>query len=159
MYPCYPAYDYTSYPSGLYYDYRYFRQNESHQLVRDLVRAINGEYSAVECYGRLADMAPNQAVRDQILEIQQDERNHLQAFTAIYRRLTGRQPAPEISGECPDTYREGIRFAFRDEQETVDFYLEVADRARDPSIQEVFRRAAADEQNHAVWFLYFLVQS
>ena len=49
--------------------------------------------------------------------------------------------------------------AFKDEQETVDFYLDLADQTQDQSIKKVFQRAAADEQNHAVWFLYLLIHS
>jgi rubrerythrin len=37
----------------------------------------------------------------------------------------------------------------------VDFYLEITDYTTSSYIKEVFRRAAADEQNHAVWFLYY----
>ena len=37
--------------------------------------------------------------------------------------------------------------------------MEVADGASDRSIKEAFRRAAADEQNHAVWFLYFFTKN
>ncbi|MBK5441663.1 hypothetical protein JFU13_01025 [Peribacillus sp. TH24] len=39
------------------------------------------------------------------------------------------------------------------------FYLGIADEVTNPSIKEAFRRAAADEQNHAVWFLYYLVNA
>ena len=54
---------------------------------------------------------------------------------------------------------DGLEFALQDEQTTVDFYMEVADGASDPTIKEVFRRAAADEQNHAVWFLYYFTKN
>ncbi|GAA3314104.1 hypothetical protein GCM10020331_005840 [Ectobacillus funiculus] len=41
-------------------------------------------------------------------------------------------------------------------KKTVDFfYLDIADKAQDSYIKKQFRRAATDEQNHAVWFLYF----
>ncbi|TWN08830.1 hypothetical protein CHCC14562_0001 [Bacillus licheniformis] len=34
--------------------------------------------------------------------------------------------------------------------------MDLADRIQNQSIKKVFQRAAADEQNHAVWFLFFL---
>lgn len=34
--------------------------------------------------------------------------------------------------------------------------LDIADETNNQFIKEVFRRSAADEQNHAVWFLYYL---
>jgi rubrerythrin len=49
----------------------------------------------------------------------------------------------------------GLEFAIQDEQRTVDFYLEIADEATNQQVKEIFRRTAADEQNHAVWFLYY----
>lgn len=124
-------------------------------LKQDILKAINGEYSAIACYARLAEVAPTKEERDQILEIRKDEINHYQVFTQIFISITGTQPNPYITESCPQSYVEGLHFAFRDEQETVDFYLEIADKSQDPCIKERFKRAAADEQNHAVWFLYF----
>ncbi|KMM36709.1 ferritin family protein [Guptibacillus hwajinpoensis] len=133
--------------------YPYYRT-----LVEDIATAINGEYSAVQCYKKLARLAPNEAERKQIKEIRKDEKMHLQAFQTIYTQLTGQPSSPQVTEECPDDYRAAIDFAFRDEQETVDFYLDIADQTQDPYIKETFKRAAADEQNHSVWFLYFLTK-
>jgi rubrerythrin len=130
-----------------------YRQNE--KLASDIEKAINGEYSAINCYAKLANLASKENERKQILEIRQDEINNFQQFTQIYTSLTGRQPQPTIIEECPDLYRNGLEFALQDEQQTVDFYLNIADETNNPYIKEVFRRAAADEQNHAVWFLYY----
>lgn len=130
----------------------------SESLNQDILKAISGEYSAIACYARLAEMAPTKEERDQILEIRKDEINHYQVFTQIYISITGTQPNPYITEACPQAYREGLHFAFKDEQETVDFYHEIADKAQEPFIKEKFRRAAADEQNHAVWFLSFIAK-
>ncbi len=127
-------------------------------FLNDVAQAINGEYSAIACYERLAKLAPNEEIRNQILEIRQDEISHYQRFSQFYYRLSGRQPTPQMSEECPEEYGAGLLFAFKDEQKTVDFYLDIADRATDPVIREAFRRAAADEQNHAVWFQHFILQ-
>jgi rubrerythrin len=142
------------YQYGPYYNGYYRNANDS-QLLKDIQKAINAEYSAISCYETLAKMAPSQDERQQILEIQKDERRHLKEFSAIYTSLTGMQPTYKIIEECPSKYREGIEFAFKDEQGAVDFYLDIADQAQDPFIKERFRRAAADEQNHAIWFLSF----
>ncbi|CAM3398942.1 ferritin-like domain-containing protein [Marinicrinis lubricantis] len=126
------------------------------ELIHDLAKAIDGQYSAILCYGQLARLAPTEAIREQILEIRSDEIRHFQAFMRIYICLTGHSIRPQVTEPCPDTYDAGLHFAFRDEQKTVDFYLEIAEKTHDPYIKSIFRRAAADEQNHAVWFLYFL---
>ncbi|WP_167577870.1 ferritin-like domain-containing protein [Ammoniphilus sp. YIM 78166] len=133
----------------------YFRATNDTQLINDIQKAINGEYSAISCYEKLAKMAPTQDQKTKILEIQKDEKRHLEEFSRIYINLTGRQPTYKIIEECPDNYKAGIEFAFKDEQEAVDFYLDIADKAQDTFIKERFRRAASDEQNHAVWFLFF----
>ena len=135
-----------------YYDH--YRQNQ--KLVNDLIKAIDGEYSATQCYAKLAGMAPSAEQRDQIKEILNDEQKHLRQFSQIYTTLTGKQPSPQMVEKCAETYIEGLETSFKDEQKTTDFYHEVADEAADPIIKEVFRRAAYDEQNHAVWFLYYL---
>ncbi|GIN05962.1 hypothetical protein J1TS1_01070 [Shouchella clausii] len=121
--------------------YEYRPQHDS--IVSDLTKAINGEYSAIHCYERLAQLAPTDEQRHRILEIRQDEINHFHRFSQLYTQLTNRQPTPQITEECPAHYRDGLTFAFNDEQNTVDFYLKAADRASQPLVQEAFRRAAA----------------
>ena len=139
-----------------YYYQTSYRQNE--KLIADLKKAINGEYSAVQCYEQLAIMAKSAQEKKQIQEIRQDEARHLQQFQQIYTKLTGGQFRPQISEVCPDSYRSGLEFAFKDEQETVDFYLDIAESNSDQTIKETFRRASADEQQHAVWFLYLITK-
>lgn len=124
-------------------------------LITDIQKAINAEYSAVACYEKLANMAPTQDEKNTILEIQKDEKRHLEEFSRIYMSLTGKQPSYQVIEDCPNHYGAGIEFAFKDEQEAVDFYLDISDKARDLTIKDRFRRAASDEQNHAVWFLFF----
>jgi rubrerythrin len=132
---------------------------QSGKFIRDIEKAINGQYSAIQCYAKLAKMAPTDKERVQILEIRGDEIKHYQRFTQIYVNLTGMLPNVKAIGECPNTYAEGLAYALEDEQKTVDFYLDIAEETNSPYIKEVFRRAAADEQNHAVWFLYYFVKN
>ncbi|MEW9502382.1 ferritin-like domain-containing protein [Jeotgalibacillus marinus] len=134
-----------------------YRQNE--KLVSHIEKALDGEYSAIQCYAKLANMTSKENERNQILEIRQDEIKHFHQFGQIYISLTGRQPQPKIIEECPDVYLNGLEFSIQDEQRTVDFYLEIADETTNPYIKEIFRRAAADEQNHAVWFLYYFLKA
>ena len=126
-----------------------------HSLIKDIQKAINGEYSAITCYQNLAQAAAAGEEKQTIQEIRRDEVKHYHEFSEIFTCLTGSMPASQIIETCPTDYAEGLKAAFKDEQETVDFYLEIADKAEDPSIAGKFRRAAADEQNHAVWFSFF----
>ncbi|MCU9613252.1 ferritin-like domain-containing protein [Caldibacillus lycopersici] len=138
-----------------YTNHPYFRQSDQ-SLITDIETATQEEFQAITCYEKLARMAPKE-VRNQILEIREDERKHLQVFQSIYSHLTGRQPSQPTQVICANSYREGLIAAFKDEQNSVDFYLEIADRAQDRAIREAFQRAALDEQNHAVWFSFFLM--
>ncbi|WP_408009695.1 ferritin-like domain-containing protein [Pseudalkalibacillus sp. A8] len=135
---------------------RYRKPMESMDLIEGIRKAIDSEYSTIECYENLARNAPIKIEKEQIMEIRQDEINHFHTFSQIYASLTRQQPKPKIFEECPDKYRKGTRAAFVDEQETANFYLDIADNARSPYIKDIFRRASEDEQNHAVWFLSFL---
>ena len=140
--------------------YYYDNSNrQTNKLISNIEKAINGEYSAIHCYTKLAELASSEGVRKQILEIRQDEVKHFQQFVQIYGSLTGRQPEPKVSEKCPNTYLNGLEFALKDEQQTVDFYLEISDEATNQFMKEAFQRAAADEQNHAVWFLYYFVKA
>ncbi|WP_280771754.1 ferritin family protein [Salipaludibacillus daqingensis] len=149
---------YSNQPFDVPYNYHFYRTASDSQLLNDIQKAMNAEYSAVTCYDKLANLAPSPEERSTILEIQTDDKRHLEEFSKIYTNLSGSQPSYQMTEECPEKYREGIEFAFKDEQEAVDFYLDISDKAQDMTIKDRFRRAALDEQNHAVWFLFFLTE-
>lgn len=142
----------------MYMDYYQYRSESNVRLIQDIQQAINGEYSAIICYEQLAKLAPSEEEQKRILEIRKDEMRHYRIFGQIYMSLTGKQPTPQMTESCATEYGSGLQAAIKDEQKTVDFYLDIADKTKDPYIHEQFRRAAADEQNHAVWFLYFYTQ-
>ncbi|KSU81003.1 ferritin-like domain-containing protein [Fictibacillus enclensis] len=133
-----------------------YNWNRDAQEIANLEKALNGEYSAIICYEKTSLLAPNPEGKKTIQEIRQDEVNHYQVISAIYTQLTGRTFTPKQTEACPTNYREGLKTGFKDEQETVDFYLKISDQASNNYIKEVFKRIAMDEQNHAVWFLYLL---
>ncbi|MEC0369556.1 ferritin-like domain-containing protein [Paenibacillus chibensis] len=140
-------------PHGLY-----FRPatNPDAALAEDLIKSIDGEYSAVICYEQLAKLAPTEQAKKRILEIREDEQKHLQFFMNVYTHLTGQTHQPVQTETCPKEYKAGLESSFMDEQATVDFYLSLSDRAQDPYLKSQLRRIAMDEQNHAVWFLYLM---
>jgi len=142
--------------------YPYLNFQQAYRLtdaqIIDIGKAIEGEYNAIHCYQNLANLAQTPNEKKRILEIREDELKHYKLFTQIYVQQTGKNPIVHLTEKCPNTFKGGVEFALIDEQETVDFYLEIADKATDPMIKQTFTRVAADEQNHAVWFLYFLTK-
>ncbi|AZB42139.1 ferritin-like domain-containing protein [Bacillus sp. FJAT-42376] len=141
-----------------YYEEYQRQMNQNALLAKDIAKALDGEYTAITCYEVLAKQAPTQEQRDKILEIRMDEKRHYEEISQIYLSLTGRQHKPQLTEECASTYEKGLNAAIKDEQETVDFYLNIYDKSTNAYIKRIFRRAASDEQNHAVWFLYYLTK-
>ncbi|MBY8912561.1 ferritin-like domain-containing protein [Bacillus sp. YC2] len=126
-------------------------------LIKDLVKSINGEYSAVICYSILAEKAPTAEIRKQIEHIREEEVRHLHAFSSLYASITGKHLTPKQTEHCPRSYKDGLKAAFFDEQRTADFYLHAADRSSNLEAKQLFARTAQDEQRHAVWFLYDMI--
>ncbi|TGA97027.1 rubrerythrin family protein [Sporolactobacillus shoreae] len=129
------------------------------QLIERLRTAITGEYNAIHCYEVLMNQARTDHERRRISEIRGDEMHHFQVFSSLYQQMTGETYQPQQTEACPNTYMEGLRHAIEDEQNTVDFYMETGDMATNEQIKSIFYRIAKDEQNHAVWFLYFYALS
>lgn len=127
-----------------------------YSVLNDLTKAMDGEHEAICFYEMLANMAPKASMKKKILEIRDDEIQHFHMFEHIYFCLTGCQYFPQTQPTYPKSFLHGIDKAFHDEQETVDFYHTVARKVQDPWISCAFSESASDEQNHAVWFLYFM---
>jgi len=66
-------------------------------MINDISKAINGEYTAIYCYELLANQAPNDEIKNRILEIRNDEIRHYETFWYLYISLTGKQPTPQIT--------------------------------------------------------------
>ncbi|WP_027963649.1 ferritin family protein [Halalkalibacillus halophilus] len=128
-------------------------------LVDDLLHALTIENNAIEQYTKLADIAPNKIIQDQILLIKGAETIHYRHFSHFYTQMTGEIYTPQIPLDISTSYTESLHDAFKEKQNTVTFYYDLAERSNNPYVKEKFRRAAVDEQNHAVWLLYFLNHS
>lgn len=130
--------------------------SDNTEVLNDILKAINDEYTTISCYELLANLAPDVETKNRILEIRKDEIRHYETFWQLYYSLTGKQASPQITKQCPTDFKSGVLAAFIDEQETVDFYHDLARSTDNLIIKDTFTRASADEQNHAVWFLYFM---
>jgi rubrerythrin len=134
-------------------------QKPINNLLKQTQMAINGEYSAIKCYEKLAKLAPTEEERNKILEIRNDEIRHFKQLVLLYTGLSGVDPKPKQTELCEGDYLRGLEAALKDEQHTVDFYLSVADGTINTAARELFTRAAKDEQQHAVWFLYYYMKN
>lgn len=125
-------------------------------LLYDVARAIILEVHAYNFYQRLAELSPNEQDRRVILRIQGDEAKHYHWFTMILGRMGGQQPQIPI-GDLPQEFEEGVRTAINNELEASSFYQDIAYRATDHMTQMHFMHASHDEQRHASWFEYMLM--
>lgn len=141
----------------MYYQPFSFDQNEfdprqNQQLLKDITKAINDEFQAVQYYTRLAELAPNKQFRQAVLGVRQDEIKHFHWFSRAYLELSGKYPSITLGVELPGSFKRGIRDSIKDEQETVPFYRSIASQVGNQQIQQRFQRAANDEQRHAQIF-------
>lgn len=88
------------------------------EVLNDILKAINGEYTAISCYEILVTQASNTEIKNRILEIRNDE-----TFWHPYFSLTRKQASPQITKQCPTDYKSGILAAFIDEQNHAVWYL------------------------------------
>ncbi|XZF76287.1 ferritin-like domain-containing protein [Bacillus sp. AL-1R] len=146
-----------SYQNSNYY-FDYYRQMDT-ELERDIEKAINLKYNAINCYAELVSQAPNDATKKVINEIREDDVRHYQAFQQIYRILTGRTYTGSITQVCAKTFKQGIEGSFIGEQYDSRFYLKIADSTTNQTIKNVFYRAAIEDGIHANWFLYYMIKN
>ncbi|OKL35473.1 hypothetical protein BLL40_15325 [Domibacillus mangrovi] len=130
--------------------------SSDNHLLNDVSKAIIGEVHAYNFYQKLAELATNAQDRQVILKIQQDEAKHYHWFTMILRRMGGQQPQIP-AGELPKEFKEGVKTAIRNELEAAAFYQDIASRATTHHTQMHFMHASHDEQRHASWFQYMLM--
>jgi Rubrerythrin. len=125
-------------------------------LINDISQAVIREVHAYNFYGRLANLTPNEQFKQTILRIQQDEAKHYHWFTMILRMMGAQQPQIP-PGELPTVFIEGVKTAIRHELDDAAFYQDISYRATSHPIQMHFMHASHDEQRHAAWFQYMLM--
>ncbi|GAA0450954.1 ferritin family protein [Alkalibacillus silvisoli] len=128
-------------------------------VYEDLKHAINREYTAICFYNDLTLLTPSEKTKNHIISIKINEQRHLNEFSNFYQKLTSYTHSPEIIDHCPDDYSQALETAFFHEQQSVQTYLNIADRIKNPYFKDRFKRIAADEQKHAMWMLYYLNES
>lgn len=127
------------------------------QYIKDLETAINDELHAIHYYAKLIELAPDQADRQRIAAIRQDEIRHYHHLYRLYMQMTGRHPQL-VPGEVPTSYAEGLHKSLHGELEAVEFYHRMHQAATDEKQKLMWLNIANDEQRHATWFLYLLAK-
>jgi rubrerythrin len=144
-----------SYQNHYYGNYRQLDD----KLARDIERAINLKYNQINCYDQLVKQTEDDKTKAILYTIREDEARHYQQFQQFYRILTGNSVEAKITQVCGKTFKEGLEGAFVNEQANNRFYFQITDQTTNQTIKNVFYRAAAEDQGHSSWFLYYMIKN
>lgn len=127
-------------------------QGNDQQVFEAILAGIKREASAIDLYSRLANVAPNQKHKNNILHALEDKKVHLTQFTNLYMTLTGRQPMYQIDNILFFGYREGLQKAYEAEVEGYEEYRQSCLVTQHPLVRNVFLWALTGEQENATRF-------
>lgn len=145
---------YTNVNTPMYYsDYMSRNHQENDQQVLEaILGGIKREASAIEHYRQLANVAPNQKHKNDILHALEGKKNHLTQFTNLYISLTGSQPVYQIDQVPFHSYRDGLQKAYEAEVEGHEEYQKGCVLAQHPQVRNVFLWALTGEQENTARF-------
>lgn len=148
----YPYYANVSTP--MYYpDYMLRNHQENDQQVFEaLLEGVKREASAIELYRQLANAAPNQKHRQDILHALEGKKAYLKQFTNLYIHLTGTQPVYQVDKIPFHSYRDGLQKAYEAEIEGYEEYQKNYLLIQHPQVQHVFLWALTGEQENVARF-------
>lgn len=129
-------------------------QGMNQQVFEAILVGLEREASAIDFYSRLANVAPNQKNKNDILQVAEDKKVHLQKFKELYITLTGKQPEYQINKVTFQTYRGGLQKAYETEVEAYEEYRNGCLSIQHSLVRDVFLRVLAKEKEHATRFGY-----
>lgn len=127
-------------------------QGMNQPVYGDLLAGLKREASAVDFYSRLANVAPNQTHKNDILHALEDKKFHWKQFNDLYIALTGTQPSYQIDQVTFQDYREGLQKAYELEVEGYEEFRNRCLQSQHPLVRDVFLRVLAEEKEHATRF-------
>lgn len=145
---------YGDYNQPLHYpDYMYRNGQEiTHQILDVLSEGIKREATAIDLYSRLANVAPSQKHKNDLLHVVENKKNLLNQFTNLYFSLTGIQPTYEIDKVSFQSFREGLQKAYEGGVVAYEEYRKNGLVYQNPVVQNVFLHASIGELENATRF-------
>ena len=125
-----------------YLDYGEIEMSE--QSREDCEKALQLEMNNTAFYKKCANNAGNQISKSIFKRLGKHESEHAELLADMMGIEEGDLPEVNIPDSDPDRFVE----AHEHEQKAIDFYLEVAQRASEKRVQQVFRALSEIEQNH-----------
>ncbi|RXT07297.1 cupin domain-containing protein [Ammoniphilus sp. CFH 90114] len=143
----YPYYYYVNTPIH-YSDYLAINHQVNNEQVEAIQAGIKREATALDFYSRLADAAPNQQHKTEILQALEVKKTHFSQFHNLYLSLTGRAPQYQFNTVNFKTYREGLQKAHDAGVEAYEEYRKNGMSSQNPLIQNVFIHASTGEKQN-----------
>nr|WP_315019946.1 ferritin-like domain-containing protein [uncultured Aminipila sp.] len=127
-------------------------------LIEELQTYIKAELGDAALYRELAQMAPDEAEMNLIMEMAADEQSHADEFKLIYKDLTGEIYRPNIAPvRLNMPYADILRDRVIDESGDFRKYMHAHQKYfNDEVLREAFFNAAVDENVHGIRLLKFL---
>ncbi len=120
-----------------------------HKIIESVFRGIKTEASAIELYRQLAEEAPNQEHKMNLVHALQRKEANLADFNALYTRLTGTNPVYQIDRVHFDNYEDGIQKVYETVVRGLDEYQRSYSLIQHPEIRHLFLSVLAREQESA----------
>ncbi|WP_077212041.1 cupin domain-containing protein [Bacillus dakarensis] len=155
MYNNHNSYNYPYYghvPNPMFQPVYMPRNQQNQPLLETVLSVIKREASAIDLYSRLAQAAPNENHRNDILHAIEMKKFHLNEFTNLYFNLTGSQPMYETDQVAFEDYRDGLEKAQQAGLEGYADYQKISSMIPFPLAQNVFLHASASEMENAARF-------
>ncbi|MEK3820537.1 cupin domain-containing protein [Cytobacillus sp. FSL W8-0315] len=148
------AYSYPYYPlvnAPVFHTDNMLRSNQDHfqQLCETVLEGVKREASVLELYTQLAEQAPNEEHKQNIIQAIEGKKVHLTHFCNLYYNLTGTQPEYQIGEVSIDHYRDGLQRAYQLEMEGFQENQRGSALSQLPQVQNVFIWAMTGEQENA----------
>lgn len=132
-----------------YYSNFMRNQGNPQKVFKTILARIQKEAKSIDLYSTLADMAPDQRHKNDILQILENEIIHFQQLSNLYYMATGLQPVYQIEKVPFHTFQEGLRKAYEAKLADYEEYQKGFLLSQHPPVQDVFLRASTDELEHA----------
>lgn len=148
------AYSYPYYPlvnAPVFHTDNMLRSNQDHfqQLCETVLEGVKREASVLELYTQLAEQAPNEEHKQNIIQAIEGKKVHLTHFCNLYYNLTGTQPEYQIGEVSIDHYRDGLQRAYQLEMKGFQENQRGSALSQLPQVQNVFIWAMTGEQENA----------
>jgi rubrerythrin len=122
--------------------------------------AIAREEDAIEAYGNMSEMTNTPGLRDLLLELRDEEKNHKKLLLELSSaKIAALKPEKVIDLKISDylveepagpemNFQDLLIFAAKKEQKAVELYTRLKDSTEDPDLQKLFEFMIEQEKAH-----------